>query len=191
MFDFTPFHLRETAIAQLTADLTKDDLRRLTNDMVDAILDLIANCTDAAVTFVPNDPDAFDSYAEDETEVELAWTLGHIIVHVTASSEEGAFLAAEMARGVPAERRRSRYEIPWREITTIDQCRRRLEESRQMLLASLALWPEPPHLDNVYTPWSSVGEMNAVGRFMLGLAHSDSHLAQIADVVQQAHTFRS
>jgi hypothetical protein len=96
-----------------------------------------------------------------------------------------------MARGVPAERRRSRYEIPWREVTTIDQSRQRLEESRQMRLASLGMWPDPPHLDNVHTPWPTAGELNAVGRFMLGLAHDDSHLAQIADVVQQAKSFRS
>lgn len=186
MLDFTPLRTREMKIGQLTADLNPGDLHRLTDEMIDRMLALIADCHDADVVFQPIDPDAHDSFASDDADVDLAWTLGHVIVHVTASAEESAFLAAEMARGVPPERRRSRYETPWELVTTITQCRQRLEESRRMRQASLGLWPDEPHLDNCYEPWPGVGEINAVGRFVFGLLHDDDHLAQIADIVQQA-----
>lgn len=185
MLDFTPLRTREKTISQLTADLTPDNLRHLTDEMIDQMLALIVDCNDADVVFKPVDPDAHDPYAADGADVDLAWTLGHVIVHVTASAEESAFLAAEMARGVPAERRRSRSEMPWETVTTTAQCRQRLEESRRMRLVSLALWPDEPHLDNCYEPRSGIGEINAVGRFVLGLRHDDDHLAQIADIVQQ------
>lgn len=186
MLDFTPVRTREKTIGQLTADLTPDDLHRLTDEMIDRMLALIVDCNDADVVFQPVDPDAYDSFAVDAAVIDLAWTLGHVIVHVTASAEESAFLAAEMARGVPAERRRSRYETPWESVTTIAQCRHRLEESRRMRQASLSLWPADPHLDNSYVPRSGIGEINAVSRFFLGLLHDDDHLAQIDDIVQQA-----
>ncbi|MEJ2747242.1 MAG: DinB family protein [Anaerolineae bacterium] len=186
MLDFTPIRTHEMTIGQFTADLTLTDLRRLTDEMIDQMLSLIADCTDADVVFQPIDPDADDPYAADEEDVALAWTLGHVIVHVTASAEESAALAAEMARGVPAERRRSRYEVPWSMVTTIAQCRERLEESRRMRQASLAMWPDAPHLENSYRPWPGIGEINAVGRYVLGLLHDDDHLAQIAEIVRQA-----
>jgi hypothetical protein len=186
MLDFTRLRAKEETISQLTAVLTPDDLRRLTDEMIDRMLALIVDCTDTDVVFQPVDPDAYDSFAADDVDTDLAWTLGHVIVHVTASAEESAFLAAEMARGVPARRRRSRYETPWESVTTIAQCRHRLEESRRMRQASLVLWPADPHLDNCYEPWPGIGEINAVGRFVLGLLHDDDHLAQIADIVQQA-----
>jgi hypothetical protein len=186
MLDFTPLRNREMTMAELTADLTPQDLRQLTNEMIDRMLDLIAGCGDAAVIFVPVDPDANDVYAVDSSLENLAWTLGHVIVHATASSEESAFLAAELARGVPFEKRRSRSEIAWEMVTTIAQCRHRLEESRRMRLSSLDLWPDEPYLDNVYYSRPDGPPVNAVGRFVYGLVHDDSHLGQIAEIVRQA-----
>jgi len=75
-------------------------------------------------------------------------------------------------------------------VTTIRQCRERLEESRRMRLASLEIWPDHPHLDNTYTPFDLVGEVNAIGAFILGLFHDDSHLEQIAGIIQQAEAAR-
>ena len=189
MLDFTPLRDKTLTIDQLCADLAADDLRRLTGEMIDAMLGLIANCTDADVVFVPDDPEAEDTYASDPDEVALAWTLGHVSVHTTASSEESAFLAAELARGVPFREGRSRYETPWRTVTTIEQCRQRLEESRRMRLASLDLWPDPPHLDNLFTTRSGA-RYNAIVRFVFGLSHDDSHLGQIAEIVRQAKLAR-
>ncbi len=157
--------------------------------MVDTILAMIQNCVDADVTFEPLDPAANDPYAEKPEDVDLAWNLGHVIVHVTASSEESAALAIELARGVDFHGR-SRYEVQWQEMKSIKGCRGRLEESRRMRLASLEMWPDEPHLDNVYQTWSDGPQVNAVGRFVLGLMHDESHLGQLAEIVSLAHAAR-
>jgi hypothetical protein len=161
------------------------DLRQLTHEVVDTQLALLAECVDADVVFEPSDPEAEDSAAATLEEVNLAWTLGHLIVHATASSEESAALAAELARGVIFHGR-SRSEVLWTTVTTLAQCRARLEESRRMRLASLAMWPEAPHLDNEYRPSERAQPYNAVRRFVSGLSHDDGHLKQIAEVVRQA-----
>jgi hypothetical protein len=180
---------RKVTFAKLVAELTPADLCVLTNQMIDRQLALIAGCDDAAVTFVPDDPKADDPYAAEPAEVKLAWTLGHVIVHVTATSEETAFIAAEMARGVVREGR-SRYETPWETVTTIAQCRARLEESRRLRLATLDVWPNPPHLD-VTIPYRRLPEpVNPIGRFVMGLLHDVDHLGQIEDIVRQAQAAR-
>src|SRR5689334_8489453 len=100
MLDFTPVRNREQTLAQLAGGLTKDDLRRLTNEMVDTMLGMIAESTDADVTADIVDLQANDTFAARAEEVGLSWTLGHVIVHTTASAEESAALAADLARGV-------------------------------------------------------------------------------------------
>jgi alkanesulfonate monooxygenase SsuD/methylene tetrahydromethanopterin reductase-like flavin-dependent oxidoreductase (luciferase family) len=181
---------KEITLVELIADLTCDDLRDLTNEMIDAIGDLISDCIDGDVVFTPLDPEAHDPFAEKPEDIDLAWNLGHVIVHITASAEEAAALAAELARGVE-HHGRSRYETPWETVKTIDECRQRLEESRRMRLASLDMWPDEPHLDNTYEPWSDAPRVNAIGRFVLGLMHDDSHIDHIAEIVRQARAARS
>lgn len=185
MLDFRAAFAGEITADELLEGVGVQELRDLTNEMVDTMLGYIENCTDADVVFQPVDPDANDPYAEDKSEEDMAWTLGHLIVHVTASSEEAAALASEMARGVELHGR-SRSEVPWETVKTIEQCRHRLEESRRMRLASLDMWPDSPNLDMRVRPWPSAPEVNAIGRFAFGLAHDGGHLAQIQDVVQQA-----
>jgi hypothetical protein len=191
MLDFTPVRRKEQTMAQLTDGLTTADLRRLTNEMIDTIHSLIAEASDADVIFEPSDPGAHDAAAATEAEINMPWTLGHLIVHVTASSEEAAAIAAELARGVPHRGGRSRSEVYWETVKTIAQCRHRLEESRRMRLASLDMWPDQPNLTNSYLPPAQgAAPVNAVIRFVNGLSHDDSHLAQIADVVGQAKAAR-
>jgi hypothetical protein len=189
MLDFTPVRNKQTTMGRLAEGLTPDDLRRLTDEMVDTMLGLIADCTDADVTFAPDDPMAKDDAAATEGEVGMAWTLGHVIVHTTASAEEAAALAAELARGVKWHGR-SRSEVPWQEVTTIRQCRERLEESRHMRLASLEIWPDRPYFDNLYQPQPDVEPINCLNRFIRGLSHDDSHLKHIAEIVRQAKAAR-
>ncbi len=189
MLNFKAVRDNEITFAELVADLLPDDLRNFTNEMIDTIAALIADCVDRDVTFEPLDPDADDPYAERPEDEDLAWNLGHVIVHTTASAEESAAVAAELARGVEYHGR-SRYEVPWEEMTTMKKCRQRLEESRRMRLASLETWPDDPHLDNVYEAWTDGPEVNGIGRFVLGLMHTDSHLEQIAEIVRQARTAR-
>lgn len=189
MLDFTRVRRKEITLPELTAGLTVADLRRLTDEMIDTQLGLIADCADADVAFVPVDPEAHDSAAADGDDVSLAWTLGHVIVHTTASAEESAALAAELARGVVFHGR-SRSEVPWEGVTTLAQCRARLEESRRMRQASLQMWPAEPYLNNTYKPYENAPPYNAVTRFVGGLSHDDSHLKQIAEIVRQAKEAR-
>jgi hypothetical protein len=190
MLDFQALRDKRTTLLELTAGLTSADLRALTNEMVDIMQALIRDCTDEDVVFVPEDPDAFDSYASSSAAVSLPWTLGHVIVHVTASAEEAAFLAAELARGVELHGR-SRYETPWESVTTIAACRARLEESRRMRLATLDVWPDEPHLEVTYQPGPDRPRFNAIQRFVLGLRHDFNHLGQIAEIARQAAAARA
>lgn len=188
MLDFSKYKNKEQTLMELTAGLTVSDLLDLTNEMIDRQLELIQSATDADVVFVPDDPDANDTYAASEDIVDLAWTLGHVIVHVTASSEEAAFIAAEMARGVVREGR-SRSEVPWETVTTIEQVRHRLEESRRMRLATLDVWPDAPYLDTTIEGRS--GTINPVVRFVFGLYHDADHLDQLAEIMRQAMVARA
>ena len=184
MIDFGPVRDKRLELSDLAAGLGRADLAAATMAMTDDILDRIRDCLDDDVTFVPSDPAANDTFAADPSEIELAWTLGHVIVHVTASAEEGAFLAAELARGV-GHHGRSRYETPWTTVTTIAACRARLDESRRMILATLETWPDAPHLDVVYEPPTGTPR-NAVARFLGGLMHADSHREQISEIARQS-----
>jgi hypothetical protein len=169
--------------------VSKADLQRLTNALIDEVKKMLRKCVDADVTFVPVDLMANDPAAASAEDEDIAWTLGHIIVHMTASSEESAMLAAELARGVEYHGR-SRSEVPWTTVTTIAQCRARLEESRRMRLASLNIWPDDPYLSNTYAPRPGAKELGPVTRFLSGLRHDASHLDQLRDVTGQARDHR-
>src|SRR5262245_39062092 len=127
MLDFTPVREKRQTYGELAAGLESADLAELTNEMIDTMMALIADSTDADVTCPVPDPEADDEAASSEDEVHLAWTLGHVVVHTTASAEESAALAAELARGVE-HHGRSRNEVHWTSVTTVDQCRERLNE---------------------------------------------------------------
>jgi hypothetical protein len=185
MLNFQAVRDNTMKVQDLVRDLTREDMRRELNEMYDEIERLIKDCTEAQVTFEPTDEKADDPYAV-EGEESIAWTLGHVIVHVTASMEEAASIASELARGVE-HHGRSRWETPWREATTIDFCRARMEESRRMCLASLEMWPNSPHMENTYTPtFKSALPNTCVSRFASGLKHASDHLGQITEIVRQA-----
>ena len=185
MIDFAPVRKKEKTLQDLAEGLTHEDLARLANEMCDLFLEAIAGADDSDVTFVPQDPDANDTFAASAEDVSLAWTLGHVIVHWTASSEESAALALALARGVDVSGR-SRYEVPWSEVASVGFLRERIEESRRMQLAMLDAWPDQPHLDNTYSPREGSPAMNAVSRFLGGLSHADSHRDQVRNILAQA-----
>jgi DinB superfamily len=186
MIDFTPIKNRSQTFAEFSKGVTQADLRQYTNEMIDTELDIIASATDADVVFVPLDPQAKDTFGKAE-EQDLAWTLGHVVVHATASSEEGAALSSSLARGLAVEGR-SRYETPWESAKTVAQLHQRLAESRRMRLAFLETWPDEPHLDVVQE--LPFGTFNATSRFLMGLYHEDSHLEQLREIMRQAHAAR-
>jgi hypothetical protein len=190
MLDFKGARERHQSMSELAQGLTVADLHRLTDEMIDAELRLVADATNADVVFQPEDPAANDTFAANAQDVNIAWTLGHVIVHATASSEEAAAQATELARGVEVKGR-SRYETPWQTVTTIAQVRARLEESRRMRHALLNVWPDPPHLDITYTAgYPGATPVNALARFISGLGHDDSHLGQIAEIMRQVREAR-
>src|SRR6266498_3107794 len=111
MLEFQFVREKKISLQDLVKNLTKDDLHRELNEMYDEILRLTADCTDAVVIFEPGDEKADDPYAVHGEEI-IAWTLGHVIMHLTASMEESAAIASELARGVEFHGR-SRWEVPW------------------------------------------------------------------------------
>lgn len=189
MLDFTPVKNKTMTFSDLARDLTRADLVNLTNEMIDTMQSIISDATDDDVVFVPQDPNADDPFGMPE-EKNLVWTLGHVAVHTTASSEESAALALTLARGLVPDGR-SRYEVPWREVKTIAQVRHRFEESRRMRLAMLDAWPDEPHLEVTYAPSARSGSYNAVSRFIMGLYHDDDHLGQLREIMRQAREARS
>lgn len=188
MLDFGPVRRREMNLAQFAAAFNRDDLIRFSNDMIDAQLRLIEGISDEDVVFVPVDADADDPFATEPGAAALAWTLGHVIVHCTASSEECCAQASNLARGVEVHGR-MRYETPWQQMRSAEQLRQRLAESRAMRLAYLNAWPVRPHLDLTYTPHKS--PQNCVARVLAGLIHDSDHLDQIAGIVAQARATRA
>ncbi|MDE2748443.1 MAG: DinB family protein [Chloroflexota bacterium] len=195
MIDFSP--MREGALTYLEyaarENIGPRELKRLSDESVDFLLSLLDGLNDADVAFEPEDPEADDPFAV-EGEEHIGWTLGHLIAHVTASSEEGAALSSLLARGVPASER-PRYETPWRDISTVAHARQRLEESRRMRNAYLETWPDAPLLDvcrvvsERFT--AKFGEMNAPAAFLFGLSHELGHFAQIEEVRRQALAARA
>jgi DinB family protein len=190
VIDFEPMRRREVSLQQLAAGLSRDELAKLTQEMCAQQLALIQDAQDEDVIFVPDDPDANDTFAAVAEDVGLSWTLGHVVVHSTASSEESAALALTLARGLPVDGR-SRFELQWQDATTVGFLRDRIRESLRMRLSMLAAWPNEPHLDNFYTPYEGRPPMNALGRFLGGLAHDDSHLEQIRKIMEQGRQRRA
>lgn len=190
MIDFAPVRRKEKALQDLAEGMTRDELARLADEMCDIFVELIAEASDSDVTFVPEDPDANDTFAATADEVNMPWTPGHVIVHWTASSEESAALALTLARGLDVTGR-SRYEVPWEQVTAAAFLRERIEESRRMQLAMLNAWPDRPHLDKTFSPREGARPMNAVARFLAGLSHADAHRDQVRDVLAQARAARS
>ena len=195
MIDFSPMRDGDVTYLEYAArkNIGAKDLRRLSDESVDFLLGLLDGLADADVVFDPEDPDADDPFAV-EGEEEIGWNLGHLIAHVTASSEEGAALSSLLARGVPASER-PRYETPWRDIKTVAQVRQRLVESRRMRNAYLETWPDAPLLDvcrvvsERFT--AKFGEMNAPAAFLFGLSHEVGHYDQIEEVKRQALAARA
>lgn len=173
MIDFTPVRTGALTMHEFAASLSLAELRRLTEHSVDRALALLANVGDAAVTFTPAEVNR-EAGGGDLAGALPSWPIARLVAHMTASAEECAVLAAELARGVVREGR-SRSEVPWQTLATVAQCRARLLESRRIRLASLQLWPDSPRLDLGYDEWEGAGWVNAKALFVWGLAHDGEH----------------
>lgn len=188
--DFSRVRNNEVKLSDFAQNITVEDLRHLTNTSINTILDIIADLDDADVTFDPIDPLANDPYAK-EGEDKIGWSIAHLVVHVTASSEEWATYGSILGRGIPYPKEpRVRYETEWTTVKTKEQCVQRLEESRRIRLGYLNAIPDVPFLD-VYREMSEnfvnkFGECNAIMAVLFGLMHEEGHFAQFRDVHDQA-----
>lgn len=190
IIDFSPIDRKEVKILEFSRQFSVTDLRVATNASLDRMLALVNELNDAQVTFLPHDPNADDPYAV-EGEEHIGWSVAHLLVHVTASSEEGAAFSSWLARGIATAREpRPRYETSWHNVTTQAQCLQRLEESRRIRLAYLDTWPDAPHLD-VFRELSEKGleywgQINAPASFLAGLKHEVGHYDQLLEAARQA-----
>ena len=182
MIDFTAVSSGQQKISDLAAEVTQDDVKAATDAQIDEMIGMIRDLSDAQAVFVATDPEA---------EGGIGWNAAHLIVHVTASSEENAAISSILARGIdyPFEPR-LRVEADWTTFTTTAACIQRLEESRRMRQGYLSAWPDQPRLDThralpaPFAEWA--GPMNAIGAYRLGLLHEAGQIAQLREIIRQA-----
>ena len=173
-------------IADLAPDVTLDDLKAQTDEQIDEMAAMIRDLSDAQIAAIASDPEA---------EGGIGWNVGHLIAHVTASSEENATVSSILARGIAyAFEPRLRAETDWTELHTLASCLQRLEESRRMRQSYLSAWPDAPALD-LYRQLppafeEQVGRLNAIGTYLLGLVHEWGQFAQLRAIIAQAKTAR-
>ena len=190
LIDFSPVNRGDIKLLGFSRQFSAADLKAATNASIDFIVELIKDINDAQVMFLPDDPDADDPYAVPGEE-HIGWSLAHLVVHVTATSEEGAAYSSILARGIPYPREpRLRYETNWHTVKTTAECIQRLEESRRLRLACLDSWPDQPHLE-VFRELSEkalerLGPLNAPASFLNSLKHEIGHHEQFIEVARQA-----
>jgi hypothetical protein len=173
--DFEAATSGQTSIPEQYAHIQFDDLQNLARELYDRLDALSGGLSDEQVTLVALDP------AQDNAP---GWNLAHIILHITATAEEGMALGSNLARGVEVTGR-SRHEPDWETVTTSAQVAQRLAESRRMVLGFLDTWPDNPYLENTYQH-DFFGAMNAISHATLGLYHGQSMLPQVEEIVRQA-----
>ena len=156
------------------------DLHDITDEVLNTIASIIEGANDADTVFVPRDE-------KSQNAGEVGWTLARVITHLTASLEEPASVASTMARGIVPECR-SRYEVPWESVTTVQQVLARLVECRHMCNAFLETWPDEPHLEVTVLRVPQFGPLNAIGIYCLGLLHTTTHFDQLREIMRQAKT---
>ena len=97
VLNFDAFRSGQASYADTVRDVTHTDLYQATNDFFDTVESIISDVTDMGTTFVPHDPDLKDPNEE-------AYTLGHVIVHLTATLEESSSIGSVLARGIAFRR---------------------------------------------------------------------------------------
>lgn len=190
VIDFTPVNSGEMKLSEYARQFSAADLRAATNASIDTLLEIVKGLNDAQVTFEPLDPEADDPEAVPGEE-KIGWSVAHLVVHVTASSEEWATYSSILARGLPYPAEpRLRYETLWHTVTSKAECIQRLEESRRMRLSYLSTWPDNPHLDSLrdVSPRfiEKFGVVNAPTAFLMGLKHEVGHYDQFREAARQA-----
>lgn len=194
MIDFAQLTDSSIKLIDLTQRVSRADLRHAAKTSIRTLVSIIEQADDAMINFVPHDPDANDPFAAPD-EQHVGWTLGHLVAHVTATSEEAAAMSSLLARGVSFPRElRLRYETPWREINTRSKALRRLQESLRIRLGYPAAFPDKPNRtllrDLSERAHERFGDLNAPATFLMGLRHEAGHYAQFREALRQAQAAR-
>lgn len=189
VIDFTPLRERKVKAGEFASRYSLADIRETAVAGITFMRELIADLDDADVTFDPIDPEANDPHARPGEE-HIGWSIAHLIVHVTASTEEGAALASVLARGIPYPNDvRLRYETDWRSVTKKSTLEQRLNESLRMRLAFIDSMPDKPSNATVKRSERFIelyGETDYKATFIFGLMHEFGHHEQMAEVKRQA-----
>lgn len=192
--DFTPIRERTQQVIPFAAQYSQDDIRAAAVESVEFMLGILDGLTDADVVFVPDDPLADDPFAVPE-EQHIGWNIAHLVVHVTASTEEYFSVASILARGLNYPREpRLRYETHWTTVTTVAQCEQRLRESLRLRLAFLDAFPDTAlggRWERSERFLEIFGEVNAQAACMLGLSHETGHRDQFIEAKRQALAART
>ncbi len=187
--DFAALSIEGSEPLEFAKHFSHSDLKFAVNAYLDAISDIVKDLNDAQLTFEPVDVEANDPDAKTTAESKMAWSIAHLVLHVTASLEEGAAFSSLLARGISIDGR-LRYEPDWRTVTTLKQVVERIEESRRMCLAYLETWADNPYLDTyrIFAPDSRLAntKMNAPASLLFGLKHLAGHLDQFRNTAEQA-----
>jgi hypothetical protein len=188
--DFSALHSRTQQLPEFTTALSLKDIRETADHGIAVMRSVLVGLTDADVVFEPNDANANDPHAPAEDQ-HIGWSIAHLILHATASTEEYFATAAVLARGIAYPKEpRLRYEGDWREITTLAQCYQRIDEASRMRNGFLDTFPDVPHLDVMWERSERFieifGECNAFGAAVMGLSHEFGHHDQFKDARAQA-----
>lgn len=188
--DFSSVREDRTRILAFSQQFTLADVRQLIVDFVTRTRAIIEGVTDAQLFYEPTDATAHDGAASNESEVAIGWSLAHLLLHVTASAEEGAAFASLLGRGVVLpEGARARWEPDWKAVKTRAEILTRLDECQKICLAYLDAMPFTPQLDTyrIYSgKWAEGMQVNVIGSGLFGLMHWDEHFAQFEWVAAQA-----
>lgn len=180
LIDFQPVIKKELPMIEFARRFTLDELRVALASYVEATRQIVEAASDEQLFRIPEDPEADDPYTENEAERYVGWSLAHLVLHVTASAEEGAAFSSMLARGV-AVSERLRYEPDWRTLTGRSAVLARLAECQRMCTAYLDTWPDEPHLETLRVlpeKWKDV-RINAPAAFLGGLSHWSRHITQM------------
>ncbi len=192
MIDFTPVVDKQLKMLEYCQNFTRGQVRESLNESVDNLLSFLEGANDADVVFLPYDSEADDPYAADDQK-NVGWSVAHIILHATASTEEYASVGSVLGRGIEFEGR-LRYEPDWQTVTTVAELKQRLEESRKMRLAYFDALPDTPNED-VYRKIGEryieqFGQTSWKVSYLLGLMHEVGHYEQIKEAKRQAQEAR-
>jgi hypothetical protein len=182
LIDFQPLFKREILPIDFAMKYGPEDLRTAIHNYVNTTLEIISSVPDAQLFQIPEDPEADDPHAI-EAERHQGWSLAHLVLHVTASFEEGAAFSSLLARGIVIGGR-LRYEQDWHLVNTSTEVVARLEECRRIGLAYLDSWPDQPHLETLRIMPEKLNWMKVNGptAFLNGLMHWHKHLEQFQKV---------